>query len=300
MNLLDKKLTAKEKRSMQDDYIKEIKDEEFLKYMESLHIKEEFRIKYLYRLKDAYLEYKNCKTCKNLKECKNSTCGFRLTPYVNEKSITFSYDACKYESKYLNDSKYQENVTMYETPTSLKNASLKSIYTDDKNRVETIKYFKSFMDNYPKKKVKGLYLSGSFGVGKTYMIAALFNEYAKKGIKSVIIYYPEFLRSLKESFQDDYKEKYREVSHAPLLLIDDIGAENITPWSRDEILGPILQYRMEEELPTFFTSNLNLKELEIHLANTGNSVDKIKARRIIERIKEVSEEIVLKSINRRG
>lgn len=300
MELLNKKLTAKEKRSMQDDYIKEIKDEEFLKYMESLHIKEEFRIKYLYRLKDAYMEYKNCSTCKGLKECKNETCGFRLTPYVGEKSLTFSYDACKYETKYLDSSKYQENVTMYETPTSLKEASLKNIYTDDKNRVETIKYFKSFMDSYPKKKIKGLYLNGSFGVGKTYMIAALFNEYAKKGIKSVIIYYPEFLRSLKESFSSDYKDKYREVTHAPLLLIDDIGAENITPWSRDEVLGPILQYRMEEGLPTFFTSNLNLKELEIHLANAGNSVDKIKARRIIERIKEVSEEISLKSINRRG
>ena len=38
----------------------------------------------------------------------------------------------------------------------------------------------------------------------------------------------------------------------------------------DEVLGVILQYRMEENLPTFFTSNLSLKELEDHLTISNN------------------------------
>lgn len=49
-----------------------------------------------------------------------------------------------------------------------------------------------------------------------------------------------------------------------LLLLDDIGAETVTNWSRDEILGTILQYRMENNLSTFITSNLNISELEGH------------------------------------
>ena len=32
-----------------------------------------------------------------------------------------------------------------------------------------------------------------------------------------------------------------------MLLLDDIGAETVTEWSRDEVLGTILQYRMEEK-----------------------------------------------------
>lgn len=36
-----------------------------------------------------------------------------------------------------------------------------------------------------------------------------------------------------------------------VLLIDDIGAENNSPWSRDEVLGTILQYRMDSDLTTF-------------------------------------------------
>ena len=86
---------------------------------------------------------------------------------------------------------------------------------------------------------------------------------------------------------------YETVKKAPLLLLDDIGAEYLTPWARDEILGTILQYRMDEELPTFFTSNLNLKQLEEHFSMTPNGKEEVKARRMIERIKDLTKEFEL-------
>ena len=89
------------------------------------------------------------------------------------------------------------------------------------------------------------------------------------------------------------------IKKVPLLLIDDIGAESTTPWSRDEILMPILQYRMDSSLPTFFTSNCTLKELESHFSNSKNGIEEVKARRIIERIKQLTEEIKLVSDNLR-
>ena len=84
-----------------------------------------------------------------------------------------------------------------------------------------------------------------------------------------------------------------------ILLFDDIGAENVTVWGRDEILGTILQYRMNNKLTTFFTSNLNISELENHLAVTKNSEDVVKARRIIERIKKLTDDLELVSMDRR-
>jgi primosomal protein DnaI len=179
---------------------------------------------------------------------------------------------------------------------------MKDIYPDDKSRFSVIKKLKDFIDNYMNKKpTKGLYLHGSFGGGKTYLISAMFNELAKKDIKSVIVYWPELLRSLKEAFNsDDYETMFSRIKKAPLLLIDDIGAENLTSWGRDEILGSILQYRMQEELPTFFTSNLNIKELEEHLSFSNGRVDKVKARRIIERINQLTEDIEMISENKRG
>ena len=129
----------------------------------------------------------------------------------------------------------------------------------------------------------------------------MLNELARKGEKVAIIYYPEFLRNLKESFSDndEYKQKFDYVKKVPLLLLDDIGAETTTEWSRDEVLGTILQYRMEESLPTFFTSNLTIEELEQHLSTTNREVDVVKSRRIIERIKQLTESITMISVNLR-
>ncbi len=50
------------------------------------------------------------------------------------------------------------------------------------------------------------------------------------------------------------KQNYPEYEN--ILMLDDIGAEEITPWARDEVIGPLLHYRMVQELPTFFSSNL--------------------------------------------
>ena len=57
---------------------------------------------------------------------------------------------------------------------------------------------------------------------------------------------------------------------------------------------------MQSHLPTFFTSNLSLDELETALAITTSNADKVKARRIIERIKQLTVTIELVSENRRN
>ena len=104
---------------------------------------------------------------------------------------------------------------------------------------------------------------------------------------------------MKTSFQTDFKEKYEKVKKSPLLLIDDIGAENTTAWGRDDILCPLLQYRMEEGLTTFFTSNLDIKSLEGHFEVTKDSVQEMKAKRLIERVKQLTIDMEMISNNLR-
>jgi primosomal protein DnaI len=207
--------------------------------------------------------------------------------------------------KEMDLTKHTKNVSLYNISSSLRNAKVKDIYTDDKSRIEIILYINDYISSYFKDRKKGVYLTGNFGSGKTYLIAALFNELAKKDVKCAICYFPEFLRTLKESFKEleegvSYSDKFNYIKKIPLLLIDDIGAENLSTWARDEILGSILQYRMEENLSTFFTSNLTLDELESHLAMAGSKVDKVKARRIIERIKYLTTEMTLIGVDRRN
>ena len=272
----------------------------FRDYVYSLNIEEEILMKYTSSLEDSFKEKENCKKCKSLTTCPNAMKGYLYSPEIDEKKILFSYIACPKYNDYLEKTSYTKNIEFFRLPLELKNASFQDIYKDDKARLPIIKYFKEFMECYQKEqKTKGLYLTGSFGSGKTYLITALFNELAKKGVKSALVYYPELLRSLKSSFGNDYEERFSYIKKVPLLLLDDIGAENVTSWGRDEVLGPILQYRMDANLPTFFTSNLTLEELEGHLSMTASATDKVKARRIIERIKYLTTILSLVSLNRR-
>ena len=276
-------------------------DKEFHDYLNSLHIEENILKKYTSNLEDSFLEHKNCLNCKSLEQCQNIVKGYCYTPIKDGKIITFNYFGCTKLRDKLESDAYKKNLDLFDMPKDIMDASFKNMYKDEKARLPIIKYFKEFIKNYDNdEKPKGLYLTGSFGSGKTYLIAALFNEMAKKNVQCVLIYYPEFLRSLKSSFQTNYEDKFNCIKKADLLLLDDIGAENCSNWSRDEVLGPILQYRMESHLPTFFTSNLTIEELETALSVTSSGVDKLKARRIIERIKQLTVPLELVSKNKRN
>lgn len=275
------------------------KDDTFKNIVNKIKLPKEELIKYTSLIKDCSVELKNCENCKNIMECKNTVTGYVYYPNLEQNNLVFSYIACKYKKKLEKERAYQNNVMIVDMPKEILDASMKNIFTDDKNRLETIKWLTTFIKKYEMgEKTKGLYLTGNFGCGKTYLVAACFNELAKKGKKVAIVYYPEFLRELKESFSDDFKNIFNKTKKAELLLIDDIGAETTTNWNRDEILGTILQYRMQESLPTFFTSNLSIKELEEHLAGS-DSEGKIKSRRIIERIKYLTDNITMVAENRR-
>ena len=297
-------LIKQKENNLNELFIEKLNDDNFREIVNSLKIKNDNLYKYTSLLENSSIEYGNCTNCRGLEYCKNEVKGYCNLPEKENDSITFSYKACRYKQKELKQNKYKENLKLFNMPSNLKEATIKDIYTDDKSRINAIKYILKYIDYYDKKDMKGIYLHGSFGCGKTYLIAALFNELAKKGEKSAIVYFPEFLRTLKASFgkneeEATFSEKYEYIKTIPLLLIDDIGAENVSAWGRDEILGTLLQYRMNEKMPTFFTSNLTIEELESNLAVSSQKIDKVKARRIIERIKCLTEDIEIIGKNRR-
>lgn len=148
---------------------------------------------------------------------------------------------------------------------------------------------------------KGVYLAGGFGVGKTYLLGAMANELAKRGYDSTLVHMPTFNAQIKSSIDDNTtNDKVNSIKDAEILILDDVGGESVTPWTRDEILGAILQYRMQEQLSTFFTSNMSMKDYEVHLSQTRNSVELLKAKRIMERVRYLAKEIVMSGNNRRN
>lgn len=283
---------------LKKEFFEAKKDPEFKKIIDSIDLSEEELMKYTSKLKQASLEKKNEK--EDARCLTNELPGFVFTPYVVDGILNFTYKASSLKEQELKEVEYLKQGYKFEVSKTVRNAKMSEIYTNDKNRIEIIKWITKFIKDYKEgKTTKGLYLSGNFGSGKSYIISALLNELVKDGYTCAMIYYPEFLRILKSSFNSDFEEQYDYARKSDLLLLDDIGAENITDWSRDEILGPILQYRMDNNLATFFTSNLSKEELEIHLSEGKQSIDKLKAKRIIERINYLTDDLKLISKNQR-
>ncbi len=283
-------------------YVLALKDEKFKKLVTRLKIKEEIAMKYTSKLERTVQELNDCSTCKGLNNCPHQVKGCLSYPKVEGNRLRFNYVSCKYKNKEVQEEKLQAQI--FEEPLEIRNARMGDIYTDDKKRMHIIRFVKKFYTNYQKNPhIRGCYLHGSFGSGKSFILAALLNELAKKGYKTTIVYYPTMLRILKESFnpesQYDYDELIYLLEKSDLLLLDDIGAEVVTEWSRDEILGTILQYRMDAKLPTFFTSNLTIDELETNLSRSKGNIDIVKAKRIIARIKQLTEDLELISDDRR-
>ena len=290
---------------LDEAYDEALENDDFKNFVCKLKMKRENLKKYTSLLEESSKEYNNCLNCKGILECKNKIEGYAKLPKINENALEFIYKPCKYKRKLDKEELKHQNIKLFNIPKEIKEASFKKIYKTDKNRYNTILWLTEFIKKYKEDKhQKGLYLCGNFGSGKTYLTAAMLNELSKDKVKSAIVFWPEFLNNLKSSFnsenKNEFKNKYNYVKKVDLLLIDDIGAESVTPWSRDEILCPLLQYRMDEKLPTFFTSNLNLEALENHLAITSRGDEIIKAGRIISRIKQLTEyqELISKNLRK--
>ena len=269
------------------------KDEKFIKLCKKLDIDDAIAAKYTSKLQDTLCELDHCKGCKGIFQCKNSYEGHVSYPIKDGNRLIFNFMPCKYTKEILDEQEKRSE-------SGLSTARMKDIDITDKKRQEVICYLDEFFNNYsPAKNNVGLYLHGSFGSGKSFLVSALLNELHEKKKASVcMIYFPEALRTLKDDW-DNFGSKIEYLKSVDILLIDDIGAEKVTEWGRDEVLGTILQARMDNQLATFFTSNLTIKELESHLALSNKSDDLVKARRIIERIKQLTNDLELISVNRR-
>ena len=193
----------------------------------------------------------------------------------------------------------KDRINLINLPSSLKDASFGQIDLK-KNRDEIFERLANFVAAYPNYQ-KAVYLYGDFGIGKSYLMAALAHELSvERGASTTLVHYPSFVLDVKNAISSGLvKDKIDQVKTAQVLILDDIGAEQSSPWMRDEILQVILQHRMQENLPTFFTSNFSFADLERHFANSKNGDETWQAKRVMERIKFLAQEVHLEGENRR-
>ena len=227
--------------------------------------------------------------------------GYKPILVMNHGYADVSYEETPELIAAEKEAAIKNRLKLINLPASLKKVSFADVDADDEKRFTVFRRLVEFSEAYPHVR-KGLYLYGDFGVGKSFMVAALAHDLSeKRGVSSTLLHYPSFVIDVKNAIGDgNVKTLVDEIKLSEVLILDDIGAEQSTAWVRDEILQVILQYRMQEDLPTFFTSNFNFEDLEQHFAKVKKGDNETwEARRVMERIRYLTEETRLEGVNRR-
>ena len=218
-------------------------------------------------------ERDNCRNCRGLSNCQNANTGY-CTTYENEEFVLR-------ECKYRRDNRLQNS----------KDSLIKTLYLPKK----VFEYIVKFVsDTKAGKRCDGLYLFSSFSKGKTYTLACIANELRKNNINSLLIYFPDLVVDLKNAIGTPrFEELVNMLKSIDVLMLDDLGSEKMTDWLRDEILGPVINYRLMEGKSIFISSNLTPNQLKEHL--TLN--DKLKADRIYNRLNSLVIQVSLDDSN---
>ncbi len=139
---------------------------------------------------------------------------------------------------------------------------------------------------------QGIWLQGEIGTGKTTLAMLISAEALRAGYSVAIYSLPRLLSLLRDTFHDESEasldELLERLAAVDLLHIDDVGAEQTTPWVLEQ-LYTIVNTRYEDQKAIVLTTNIT--ELEEMKAQIGE--------RTVSRLIEMCETVPLHGLDQR-
>ncbi|WP_338737476.1 ATP-binding protein [Candidatus Dehalogenimonas loeffleri] len=122
---------------------------------------------------------------------------------------------------------------------------------------------------------KGLLVfTGPSGSGKTHVLAAIVNELIASGKTVVYRSAPDMMDELRAGFSQGaeyaYADLFERLKTIPILVLDDFGVQNDSPWVREK-LEQLLTYRNHQELPTVIATGVPFEVLDERVKNRINN-----------------------------
>lgn len=125
-----------------------------------------------------------------------------------------------------------------------------------------------YAETFDKNDGEGLLFTGDVGTGKTHLAAAISAEIIRKYAATVeFVSYTEALATMRAAFSEsNNNDKILEerMVKADLLVIDDLGKENLSAFTKN-VLYRVVNGRYKEKLPLIITSNYGIKSLSERL-----------------------------------
>jgi DNA replication protein DnaC len=90
---------------------------------------------------------------------------------------------------------------------------------------------------------------------------------------------PDLLDYLRNAYnptaEETFDQRFNLVRNTPVLILDDLGTQNTTPWAAEK-LYQILNSRYVEKRPTVVTTNLDLEDLDPRLRSRLSDIDLVR------------------------
>lgn len=132
------------------------------------------------------------------------------------------------------------------------------------NMKKIIDFSKEFVNNFSLPSQKNLLFTGTPGVGKTFISSCIANEIINKNYTVLYQTSSLLLNSIFEyKFSKDAssKELYDNLLNVNLLIIDDLGTENLTGAKFEELFTIINSRLITPYTKTIISTNFSLEEL---------------------------------------
>ncbi|MEK7278518.1 MAG: ATP-binding protein [Chloroflexota bacterium] len=133
--------------------------------------------------------------------------------------------------------------------------------------------------NYAEAPRGWMLLYGGYGCGKTHLAAAIANVRLAAGQPVMFVNAPDLLDHLRATFSPGsditYDDLFERVRNIPMLVIDDLGAENPSSWAQEK-LYQILNHRYNASLPTVITTNFELERFDQRIRSRIMDIDLVR------------------------
>ncbi len=131
----------------------------------------------------------------------------------------------------------------------------------------------------------GLLINGEPGNGKTFLSCCIANKLLESYTPVICVSVIGLLSRIKETYSRYGDEAETDIinslGRADLLILDDLGTENNTDWSRSMIYN-IIDSRYRSKLPIIITTNL-----QVDISRPGNILSDLYGKRTEDRILEM-------------
>ena len=112
-----------------------------------------------------------------------------------------------------------------------------------------------------------LILIGTYGCGKTHLAAGI-AHYCADHYKPIFVVVPDLMDHLRATFSPNstisLDRRFEEVRSAEILILDDLGTQSMTPWTREK-LYQLFNHRYNAHLPTVITTATPLEDMDARL-----------------------------------